>query len=149
VKNYGTFTETFDTITYANSTVVQTESVMLESGANRTLFIMWNTTSFAKGIYEIRSYATAVAGENDTSDNTYIDGYVIVSVKCDISSRTPNFPDGQVNMADIAATAKAFGTSPGDNLWNANADISGVTIGLPDSTVDMRDVSLVAKHFGT
>jgi len=70
-------------------------------------------------------------------------------VKCDISSRTPNFPDGRVDMADIAASAKAFGTSPGDDLWSANADISGVTIGLPDNTVDMRDVSIVAKHFGT
>lgn len=149
VKNYGTFAETFDAITYANLTVIQIESVTLESGGNRTLSIIWNTSSFVKGIYEIRSYSTVVLGENDTSDNTYINGYVIVSVKCDISSQTPNLPDGLVNMADVALTAKAFGTSPGDDLWSANADISGVTLGLPDSTVDMRDVSLVARHFGT
>jgi PKD repeat protein len=50
--------------------------------------------------------------------------------------------DGTIDIKDISIVAKAFGTQPGDPLWNPIADING------DSLVDIKDVSAVAKHYG-
>jgi hypothetical protein len=56
--------------------------------------------------------------------------------------------DHKVDMRDVGASAKAFGTVLGDTLWNPNADITGPESLVPDGKVDMRDISLIAKHFG-
>jgi hypothetical protein len=54
----------------------------------------------------------------------------------------PNgWPDGKVNILDIALVAKSFGTDPSKPLWNSKADING------DGRIDMLDISTVAKHF--
>jgi hypothetical protein len=50
--------------------------------------------------------------------------------------------DGTINMKDIAAVARAFGTRPGDPLWNPAADLDN------SGKVDMRDVAIVARAFG-
>jgi PKD repeat protein len=52
-----------------------------------------------------------------------------------------------IDMRDVAIAARAFGTSPGDPLWNPAADITGPG-DVPDGKVDMRDIALVASHFG-
>jgi hypothetical protein len=56
--------------------------------------------------------------------------------------------DLKVDMRDIGVSAKAFGTGPGDTLWNAHADITGPEPLVSDGRVDMRDISLIARHFG-
>lgn len=56
--------------------------------------------------------------------------------------------DGKIDMRDIGISAKAFGSVPGNPLWNPIADITGIVPFVPDGKVDMRDVSLVARHFG-
>jgi hypothetical protein len=50
--------------------------------------------------------------------------------------------DRKVDMKDIAIVAKAFGTRPGDPLWNLVADLNH------DGKVDMKDVAIVGKEFG-
>lgn len=149
VKNYGIFTETFNTTVYANNTVVQTQTVSLQSGMSVALAFLWNTTSFAMGTYQITCFAQPVQGETNTSDNTLLAGYVTASLKGDLSSTVPYVPDGKVDMRDVSAVARPFGTHAGDSLWNANADVSGPVVGLPDGTIDMRDVATVARFFGT
>lgn len=149
VKNFGTYVEMFNSITYANETVLNTTFVILGSGYATVLPLVWNTSSFVKGQYMIRSHAEPVVGETDTTDNTFYSGSVMVSKKGDISGRIPNIPDGEVDIADVSTVARAFGTRLGDVHWNANADFSGVLVGLPDNEIDIKDVSTVAKCFGT
>jgi branched-chain amino acid transport system substrate-binding protein len=50
--------------------------------------------------------------------------------------------DGKVNMADVGAAAKAFGTKPGDTRYNFEADTN------VDGKIDMKDIGAVAKNFG-
>jgi PKD repeat protein len=50
--------------------------------------------------------------------------------------------DGRVDGKDIAIAAKAFGTRPGDLLWDPRADVNG------DDRVDGKDISIISKHFG-
>jgi hypothetical protein len=148
VRDFGTYSETFNVTTSANNTVIYTDSIILASGLDTLLTLLWNASGFPIGSYTIKSYAEPVSGENDTSDNTYIFGQVTVAKKGDINSKTPNTPDGKVDMWDIAAVARPFSAHAGDSLWNGNADITGPIVGLPDNVIDMRDISTVARSFG-
>ncbi len=77
-------------------------------------------------------------------DETNIDLYPLMNIYwnlCDINH------DLKVDMRDVATSARAFGTSPGDISWNPHADVTG-SQGIPDGAVDMRDVSLIARRFG-
>jgi len=78
-------------------------------------------------------------------DQNNIDRYPLMYIywsPCDINH------DLKVNMKDVAAAARAFGTSQGDALWNPHADITGLVPLVPDGKVDMRDISLIARNFG-
>lgn len=60
---------------------------------------------------------------------------------------SPNLPgdlnsDGKVDGKDLAIAAKAFGTLPGDLLWDARADVNS------DGRVDGKDIALISQNFG-
>jgi len=59
------------------------------------------------------------------------------------------YPDGIIDMRDIAIVARAFGTEEGDPDWDPTPDLTGPEYLVPDGEVDMRDVALVARAFGT
>ena len=62
--------------------------------------------------------------------------------QCDINH------DLTVDMKDIDIAAKAYGSEPGDPLWNPHADITGPEHLVPDGEVEMRDIGLIARNFG-
>ena len=71
--------------------------------------------------------------------------WVIVSGPYDITG--PNgWPDGRVDITDVAMVAKCFGQKVPPAP--ANCDVSGPTVGVPEGKIDISDVALVAKHFG-
>jgi parallel beta-helix repeat protein len=74
--NKGNFIETFNLTLYANTTVIRTLTITLESGNCTTVTIAWNTAGYAYGNYTIRAYIEPVPRETITEDNTYIDGTV-------------------------------------------------------------------------
>lgn len=147
VRNFGEYTETINISTTANETIIFNDSITLSSGSSLLLPVFWNASGFSIGKYTIEAYAEPVVGETSISDNACIFWQVTVAKNGDINSNILNTPDGRVDMWDIAAVARQFGTHSGDGLWNGNADITGVTLGLPDGVIDMRDVSIVARSF--
>ncbi|MEM3010418.1 MAG: hypothetical protein QXE76_01230, partial [Candidatus Bathyarchaeia archaeon] len=106
-----------------------------------TLTLAWNTTQVPKGNYTISTYATSVPNETDTANNSFTDGYLIVAMVGDIFG-IQGFPDGKVDMRDVAAVAKLFGVNYPNPMYNPDRDI------IYDGKIDMKDVALVAKHFG-
>jgi len=46
------------------------------------------------------------------------------------------------NILDIGVVAKAYGTKPGDERWNAEADLDG------NEVIDILDIATVAKDYG-
>lgn len=50
--------------------------------------------------------------------------------------------DGIINVMDIFAVAKAFGSEPGDPNWDPRCDVND------DLIVNVMDIFAVAKHFG-
>jgi hypothetical protein len=142
VADQGNYTETFNVTAYANTTSVASQNVTLASGTSTTLTFTWNTTGFAYGNYTLSAYAWPVPGETNTANNNCTGGWVIVSIPCDITG-PKGWPDGTVNMRDIALVARAFGSMPGSSNWNPNADFNN------DGRIDMKDIALIARHFGS
>jgi hypothetical protein len=136
VANKGTFSETFNVTLYANSTTIDTQTVTgLASGANTTLTYLWNTTHWTHGNYTISAYATPVAGEGNTTDNTYTDGLVKVVIPGDING------DGSVDIYDAILLAGGFNSTPEKPNWNTNADLNS------DGVVDIYDAIILANHY--
>jgi hypothetical protein len=121
--------------------IIGTQTVTLESGASTTLTFTWNTTGFAKGNYTIWAYAWPVPGETDTTDNTFTDGWVIVSMVGDITGPT-GWPDGKVDIRDVAKVSRIYGALSGMPGWDPNCDINN------DQKIDIKDVAAVSKQFG-
>lgn len=51
--------------------------------------------------------------------------------------------DGKVDVLDVIIVSTAYGSSPGDPTWNANADLNG------DGKVDGLDIDIVKSSYGT
>lgn len=138
ILNRGNFTETFNVTVYASTTIIGTlVNMTLAGGNSTTITFIWNTTGFEKyKNYTISAYAHLVQGEMDLTDNTFIDGTVIISIVGDI------VPDKKVDLKDVGTAAKAFGSYPGHERWNPMVDINN------DNKVDMKDIGTIAKEFG-
>jgi len=141
VANKGDFTETFNATLYANTTAIETKQITLENGASATITFTWNTSSFAKGNYTIWAYAWPVPGETHESDNTLVDGFLIVAIVGDPSGLA-GVPDGKVDGRDLTLIARAFSSYLSHQRWNPNADINN------DNKVDGKDMNPAAKNYG-
>lgn len=152
VENQGYYTENFDVSVYANTTAIATQLITLTGGSSTTITFTWNVpTDFPKGNYTISAHATPLPPEtdDDLSDNTFIDGWVVVSMVGDLTGGTASswdfVPDGKVEGKDQSVVLKCFGSWPGappPMIWNPNCDINN------DEKVDGRDLSIIQKHFG-
>ncbi len=136
VKNQGNFTESFSVIVYANTTVIQVQTVTSLAPSNQTtLTFTWNTTGVAPGNYIITAYANPVLGETDLSDNTFTDGTVKVTVPGDVNG------DGTVDGMDLGELGMSWLASVGDPNYVANRDINC------DGTVDGMDLGIMGMHW--
>lgn len=136
VKNYGVFSETFNVTAFANTTLVGTQTVNLTSGAKADILFVKSTMSMIMGKYNISATAGPVPGETNTSDNSGVGGWVVVTIPGDLNA------DGIVNILDGILLSNAFNSVPGTPTWNANADING------DNVVNILDAIIFANHFG-
>jgi regulation of enolase protein 1 (concanavalin A-like superfamily) len=123
---------------------IQTQSATIANHSFTILTFVWNTQGFAKGNYTLWAYAWPIAGETNTTNNLFIDKWIIVSMVGDIIGPY-GYPDGKCDMMDIAPCARRFGVYyvfPPPPLWDPNYDITN------DGQIDIRDISIVARHFG-
>ncbi|KPV61718.1 MAG: Periplasmic copper-binding protein (NosD) [Candidatus Bathyarchaeota archaeon BA2] len=133
ILNQGNFTQTFDVTLYANTTSIASQEITLTSGKSTTITFTWNTTDVPYGNYTISATAAPVPGETDTTDNTYVDGIVVVKILGDIDG------DGDVDVDDFYVFSRAYGTSPASN---PGCDLDG------DGDVDKDDFYMFAGNYG-
>ena len=139
VKNLGTFSETFNVTTYYNEIAIGTIKVVnLTPGSEMTLTFTWNTSETTPcNTYTIWSEASQIPYEYNITNNIYIDGKIKIRIVGDVNG------DGIVDIKDVAAVSKAFGSQPGMPQWNEAADINR------DRKIDIKDVALVSRKFGS
>ena len=142
IFNYGNYIETFNVTVYYNETAFilpngkNYTTITLSSRNYTTLTFTWNTTSFAKGNYTISAYATPVLNETNTDDNTFIDGWIFVTIPGDVDG------DRDVDIYDIVRMANIYGVSKPDPRYDTNCDIDG------DGDIDIYDIVAAANNYG-
>lgn len=136
VENQGDTMENFNITAYANTTIIETREIALENGNSTAVTFTWNTTDIPIGNYTVSANATILPGETDTEDNTFIDGWVVVTILGDLNG------DFTVNLKDLYIIAHAFGSMPGDPHWDPRADLNR------DSITDTEDLVTAAKNYG-
>jgi peptide/nickel transport system substrate-binding protein len=130
-------------------TMEQAHLRTLRVGESVTVHFTWNETAAAgvtavmppdnytiSGVVVILS---SFAYDSDMSNNFVVaEGgpVIVVTLSADIDE------NGKVNIADVFAMAKAFGTTPEHRRWNPYADLNG------DNKVNIGDVFIIAKQFG-
>jgi parallel beta-helix repeat protein len=136
VMNYGNNTESFNITAHVNSTLLGTwTDITITSRGFAIANFTWDTASSEKGNYTINAQITAVAGETDTEDNTFICA-IVVGVVGDVDNNRI------VNMLDVYNIALRFGTMTGQANYVSNHDINDNNI------VNMLDLYLAAIHYG-
>ncbi len=137
VQNQGNEAETFNVTAYVNTAVVDTyTNVTLASGNSTTLTFHLNSADLAKGNYTISAFVPPLPGEIDVADNTLVDGWIIITIPGDING------DGKVDLKDIFAVGKAYGSVISDPRYIPNADING------DGKIDLKDYFISCLNFG-
>ena len=136
IRNFGDYYETFFVSCRANSTIIDTQSVSLNSGASANLEFVWNTSAFARGRYTITAEASTVAGEVYTIDNVLTHESVEVKLLGDVDG------NGVVDAHDLFGLGKAFDSSQGGQNWNEEADMNG------DQTVNDLDLAALSDGYG-
>jgi hypothetical protein len=142
VKNVGSYTETFNVTAYYGSTAIVLPNgkyyttVTLAPAESTTILFTWNTTGVSPGFYTIKARASQVLGETSLSDNTCIDGTVLVTILGDVDG------DGAVGTSDLIAFCDAYGSEPGDSNWDVYCDLNG------DDKIDASDLFDLSKNYG-
>ena len=95
VKNEGHFAETANITAHYDGSIIDTRIVTLYPPTSTALNLTWDTSGVSPGNYTISAEASAVAGENDTTDNAYVDGMIYVILQGDVND------NGQVNVIDM------------------------------------------------
>ena len=137
VTNEGSYPETFNLTTHANTTIIDAVTdITLTSGATTTISFTWNTTDFVKGNYTIWAYVTPVPSENDTADNILLaNEKICVSIPGDVDG------DKDVDIYDVVKITGVYLSENGDSEYKPNSDING------DGIIDIYDVVICTSHY--
>jgi hypothetical protein len=105
VINYGDQTERFNLTICANGTAIGKTEVVLQAMSSATVNITWAVCCFNRGNYTISASVDAVPGETYLSDNTFTDGWLVITKFGDLGGGLPpqfyNW-DGKVDSKDLA-----------------------------------------------
>jgi len=125
-----------------NTTIIDAQqNVILNRGDSMTITFTLDTTDLVIGNYTLWALIDPIEGETDTADNTLSGGWICVSIPGDVNG------DGKVDVKDVYAVGKAYGTSiegpnPPGRTYEPNCDING------DDKTDVKDYYIVCKNYG-
>jgi len=69
VANHGSYAETFNLTLYANTSIVASQILTLQTGDFNVVSFDWNTAGLTNGNYTLSAYAWPVPSEDDTTNN--------------------------------------------------------------------------------
>jgi hypothetical protein len=142
IENQGENSESFNVTVYCNETAIilpdgkNHTTVTLPSGYSTTITLMWNTTGVAHGNYTISAYAWPLTGESDLEDNTYTNGWIVVTIPGDMNG------DFDVDLYDAVTLLVHYGAKKGNPQYSAVCDIDG------DGDIDLYDAVILLTHYG-
>jgi len=145
--NRGTEDQIFTVQSYANSTLLGSETIFLTQGQSQLLTFQWNTTGFRSGRYVINATAVAVPREVELDDNSLSD-LVEVKILGDICGRFDGIllpiPNWRVELDDFMVAVSQWLTEypTWDPVWGPVCDLND------DNMVTAFDLLVIAAHYG-
>jgi hypothetical protein len=136
VENHGSFVTSFNVTAYVNDTTIGIQFAGLAIGESATFSFLWNTTEFAYGNYSVWAYTVPVANETHVVDNNFTASIVHLGIVGNVNG------DSKVDLKDVFAVGKAYGSVIGDARYIANCDING------DGKIDLKDYFATTKNYG-
>jgi hypothetical protein len=138
VTNQGIYDETFNVTLYYNNThKIGVQTVPnLAPDTDSILIFKWNTTGMPKANHTLSAVADTVEGETDTANNVYTDHWILITIAGDVNA------DRKVELKDVYAVAKAYGSVPGHPRWSLNCDLND------DGKVELKDYYTTCKNYG-
>ncbi|UCE96670.1 MAG: M6 family metalloprotease domain-containing protein [Candidatus Bathyarchaeota archaeon] len=141
VTNQGDTMETFSVTTYGNSTILDQREANVSVGNSIILTFTWNTANFTKGNYTISAYAWPLPEENDTADNTVVEGWVFLTTLGDING------DRVVDITDVSMTIFMYGETYKSQYWSGPTWHSNMDVNN-DGVVDITDIWITIDQYG-
>jgi len=141
IENQGNSIESFNATAYYNETPITLPdgknhtTITLASGNSTTFTFTWNTTGVDKGNYTIGVCAIPIPGEIDTIDNTFVDGWVFVSIPGDVDG------DRDVDIYDVVKITSIYLSEIGDPNYKANSDVDS------NGVITIYDVVICTSHY--
>jgi hypothetical protein len=136
VRNKGGFDETTNLQVYMNSSLASEEPLNLTRRSTTIIPIACNTSGWIKGNYSITVEALPVPEETEILDNSFVDGWIFISIPGDVDL------DKDVDIFDIVVIAVGYGFTAQSPQYNPDADIND------NGEVDIFDVVLAVENYG-
>jgi hypothetical protein len=137
IENKGSRADTFNVTAYANSTTFENHTIYdLPPNDQIDVTFTWDTADFAKGNYNITIYVWPCLSEANTTDNTFVYGWIFVSIPGDVDG------DRDVDIYDVVKITSIYYAQIGDPEYKCNSDIDG------DGIIDIYDVVRCTSHYG-
>jgi hypothetical protein len=136
VRNRRNKTENVEVTFYVNGTFIHLQQFLVSNRYYLYYQFTWDTNGFAYGNYTVTAVLEPLEGERNLADNTFNCSAVRVTILGDVNG------DFEVQLDDLLLLARAFGTQPGDAVWNSDADIDG------NGEVRLVDVVTLAYNYG-
>ena len=133
ISMYGTFV-----VNSLTPTTIQIEkqSTTVNAGTSKTLTFNWDTSSYRMGNYTITATADTLPEEINTTDNTLVDGWILVTIPGDVDG------DFDVDIFDIVRMATVYGVIKPDPRYDTNSDLDD------DGDIDIFDIVTAAGNYG-
>lgn len=137
VGNFGNYNETVNVTAYCDNIVIGAHATRIPPQTDDELdFIIPFEPDLLYANYRIKVEVNPVSGEEVLKNNKYLGDFIMIKMTGDVNC------DRKVDIRDIAAAAKAFGSYPGHPRWNMQTDI------IYDGKIDIRDIAAIARKFG-
>ena len=128
---------TVDVNVYEDEVLVHEETGITLNPWEHTSLGQYTTDSLELGLHTIK----VEVYEDGSLIHTY-EHKLVATVREDITTYTGSYLDFKVDIKDLSALAKAYGSSPGDPRWDPSADVND------DFRVDILDLNLVGIALG-
>ena len=132
------------TVTVDGTIVIATQTVTIAAGTTQTENI---TLSLTKCLHFVKLTVTILSAGPWQSLITEITDPIWITIPEDITgtyyvNTQLLAPDCKVDLKDVFAAGKAFGSVPGDFKWNGVADVNR------DFRIDLMDYFAISRRFG-
>lgn len=140
IRNEGTFPETVNITVYLDGVIIGAYATPIPPETDDRIDLI-PRIPFEPDIdlyvnCTITAKATPVPGETDTTDNTFINGKITITIPGDVDA------DKDVDLYDVVKICSIYGSKIGGPGWNPNYDING------DEKIDIYDVVIACVHYG-